>query len=157
MAWQSARTDTGKHLVQEFFRQEINDEPFIEVVGRNGALNLEQADFQHFQNKVNDEYANAETNFSITFHPWEKWLGMQIDGSTLEKFTASHIAAHCIWDMTFHGFEQWQIQETLYELKRRIEEIESMTEEERDKFLIPWNDVKKKPGLNGDDKWFLIL
>ena len=77
---------------------------------------------------------------------------MQIDGSTLEKFTASHIAAHCIWDMTFHGFEQWQIQETLYELKRRIEEIESMTEEERDKFLIPWNDVKKKPGLNGDDK-----
>lgn len=128
-------------IVKKPYRPGFDEEPFIEVIGRNGQLNREQVDFQYFQDK--DDYANAETDFSISFHRREEWLGMEIDAASLDHFTASQITAHCIWDMTFHGFEQSEVQETLDEIKRRYDEIKSMTDEEKEKRLIPADEVMK--------------
>jgi len=80
----------------------------------------------------------------MSLEPWEHWLGMQIDIGTLDKFAAPQIFAYCLWDMTFHGFEQWHVQETKDEIKRRVDEIDAMTEAERKEKLIPMEDVKRK-------------
>lgn len=131
-------------ILNETNREGLDDEPFIEVVGRNGQLNRDQCDFKYFQDAVDTEYANSETDFSLSLVPWEQWLGMQIDIGTLDKFSAPQIVAYCLWDMTFHGFEQWQVQETMDEIKRRVDEIDAMTEEERKEKLIPMEEVMRK-------------
>ena len=131
-------------LLKETIREGPDDEPFIEVVGRNGQLNRDQCDFKYFQDSVDAEYANAETDFSLSLEPWEHWLGMRIDAGTVDEFAAPQIAAHCLWDLTFHGFEQWQVQETMDEIKRRVDEIDAMTEEERKEKLIPMEEVMRK-------------
>ncbi|TAM48214.1 MAG: hypothetical protein EPN55_00570 [Gammaproteobacteria bacterium] len=75
---------------------------------------------------------------------------MDIDPQTLRDYTPAQIMAHCLWEMTFHGFEQSEIQAERDEIKRRVEELDSMTEEERRKRLIPWEQVKKD--LLGDQE-----
>ncbi len=131
-------------ILRQTIREGLDDEPFVEVVGRNGQLNRDQCDFKCFQDSVDAEYANAETDFSLSLEPWEQWLGMRIDAGTLDEFAAPQIVAYCLWDMTFHGFEQWQVQETMDEIKRRVDEIDAMTEEEREGKLIPMEEVMRK-------------
>jgi len=121
-----------------------NDESSVEVVGRNGQLNRDQDDFRHLQVDEDSGYANSETDFSLSFEPWGHWLGMRVDADTLSKLTAPQIVAHCLWDMTFHGFEQWQVQDAMDEIRRRKEEIDAMTEEERRQKLISLEEVMRE-------------
>lgn len=37
---------------------------------------------------------------------FESWLSFYIDQETLDRFTNPNIIAHCLWEMTFFGFEQ---------------------------------------------------
>ncbi|WP_027624528.1 DUF6557 family protein [Clostridium lundense] len=37
---------------------------------------------------------------------FESWLGFYIGEETFGRFTKPNIIAHCIWEMTFFGFEQ---------------------------------------------------
>lgn len=124
--------------------EEPDDTLRIDVSGRDGRLNRDQEDFKYIQDTTDAAYANAETEYSLCLEPWEHWLGMSIDMDTLKQFTASQIVAHCLWEMTFHGFDRYQIKEVADELKRRIEEIDAMTEEEKKVRLIPWEEVKKE-------------
>jgi len=130
-------------IVEERFQPEIDEAPHIDVTGRDGTLNRELEDFKHFQDEVDEEYASAEADFSLSFLPWAKWLGMQINPATLEEFSQPDIAAHCLWEMTFHGFEESDVEETRAEIEQRAAEVDAMTEEEREKFLIPAEEVFK--------------
>ena len=122
----------------------IGERTQLEVVGHNGTLNSELHDFQYFKENVDEEYAHAEVDYSLSFLQWEEWLASEIDEATQAAFTGPEIVAHCIWDMTFHGFEQVTIQEELAELNRRVDELDSMTEEERDRLLIPADEVHSR-------------
>jgi hypothetical protein len=129
-------------IVRESTQSDIGESTRLEVVGRDGTLNSELHDFQYFKENVDEEFAHAEVDYSLSFQPWEEWLASEIDKTTHAAFTGSEIVAHCIWDMTFHGFEQITIQEELAELKRRVDEIDGMTEEERERCLIPADEVR---------------
>lgn len=137
-------------ILRKTFREGLDEKPFIEVTGRDGTRNRDLEDFQYFGQSADSEYANTETDFSIAFEPWEQWLSMDIDPQTLQAYTASQIAAHCLWEMTFHGFEPSQIQAERDELRRRIDEVEAMTEEEKKERLIPWEQVRKE--LEGNEQ-----
>ncbi len=76
--------------------------------------------------------------------PWNEWLGMSIDPATLERLTAARIVSHCLWEMTFHGFEQTEIVEQRDELKRRIAELDAMTDEEKERKLIPFEQLQEE-------------
>ncbi|MFX1254338.1 MAG: DUF6557 family protein [Promethearchaeota archaeon] len=41
---------------------------------------------------------------------WEEWLGLEIHPDTLNNFDFIDIIVHCLWEMTFHGYNQFQIQ-----------------------------------------------
>ncbi len=47
--------------------------------------------------------------FILEFTPWSKWLGMEVDEHTLEKFSEFDIIAHSMYEMTFFGFSQEDI------------------------------------------------
>jgi len=131
-------------VVYEAFWEEVDEEPNVEVVGRNGALNRDQKDFQYMEEHAESEYANAETNFSLSFKPWEEWLGMEVDPCSFENYTKSQIVAYCIRDMAFYGFEQSQIQAEKDELQKSFDEWHAMTDEEREKNSVSMEDMRKK-------------
>lgn len=90
-------------------------------------------------------------SYSLEFTPWTEWLGMQIDNEVFEKFTEPEILSHILFEMTFIAFDEEEIQQEKAELDKRIEEIENMTEEEKQREFIPWEEMKKR-FLDEDEK-----
>lgn len=48
---------------------------------------------------------NDVTVYSIASMSYAEFLDCFIDESTLERFSPSDILAHCLWEITFYGFE----------------------------------------------------
>jgi len=138
-------TSTSMRIfIRKTFREGLDDEPFTEVVGKNGTLNKELEDFKYLNKSEDSEYANSEIEYALDFHPWEEWLGMEVDTATHQKYAYPEILAHCLWEMTFMGFDQDTIREEKQELERRAAELKSMTEEERKQKLIPLQEMTKR-------------
>ncbi len=133
------------------FRPGLDDEPFVEVVGRNGTLNRDLEDFHCLGKAEDSAYALSEAEFAIELEPWSEWLGMEIEPETLAKHQASEIVAHCLWEMTCFGFDETAVDAQRDKLQKRIDEMDAMTEEERKEKLIPVEQVfKKLDALNKD-------
>ncbi len=130
--------------IEIVFREGIDEEPYIEVFGKDGTLNKDLPDFRHFSENASTEFANSETSFALDLVSWEEWLGMELDPSTLQAYSGPDIIAHCLWEMTFFGFDQKTIKEHREELKRRTTELDNMTEDEKKQKLIPWKQVRKE-------------
>ncbi len=85
---------------------------------------------------VSGRYANPqnkEQEFSqaIEFTPWSEWLGMEISSESLLDFSELEIICHCLYEMTFVGFDEKIIQEELKEMEKSIEDYENMSDEEK--------------------------
>lgn len=52
-------------------------------------------------------------NYAIEFQPWREWLGMEIFPSTLNNYSEIDIICHCLWEMTFCGFSQDDIEKAV--------------------------------------------
>lgn len=135
------RVTTMRLCVEEVFRESIDGEPCIEVFGKDGTLNKDLPDFRHFSETASTEFANSETSFALDLVPWEEWLGMELDPSTLQAHSGSDIIAHCLWEMTFFGFDQATIQKHKEEIDLQVMELDNMSEEEKKRKLIPWEKV----------------
>lgn len=131
-------------VIYETFHEGFDSEPYITVSGRDGTLNKELSDFKHLNVPVDSKYANSETDYSIAMVSWDEWLGMDIDPKTNEEFTSAEVAAYCLWEMTFYGFDEVQIQEQKDELRERIDEWESLTEEEKEERSYTFEEVKEQ-------------
>ena len=70
-------------------------------------------------------------SYAIEFVEWKRWLGMDITPETLINFTELEIIAHCLYEMTFIGFDEDEIKEQLESLDNTIEEYKNLTEEEK--------------------------
>lgn len=84
---------------------------------------------------VSGKYANPkneeeEFSLAIEFTPWNKWLGMEISPESLLHFSELEIISHCLYEMTFIGFEEKEIQEELKSIEKSIEDYKNMTDEE---------------------------
>ena len=77
---------------------------------------------------------NEEETFShaIEFTPWQEWLGMPIHPESLDHFTELEIIAHCLYEMTFVGFEEEEIQDEIKRIKDISEEYKNWTDEEKE-------------------------
>ncbi len=143
---------TMRLSIRKTFREGLDEEPFLEVVGKDGTLNKELEDFQYLNKAESSDYANAEVEYALEFQPWKEWLGMAIDEPTCRHYPPPEILAHCLWEMTFMGFDQETIHEEKQELIKRVEEINSMTAEERKDNLIPLDEVMKRMEEQQDEK-----
>ena len=122
------------------------DEPYVHIYGMNGTLEKESSDFEFYKFKTleeKEEFGNREVSYGLEFNSWDKWLGMEIDKETLDKFSNEEIIAHCLWEMTFIDYDQTKIQAEMKKLDKTVREIENMTEEEKKKKLKPLEDLLK--------------
>lgn len=69
------------------------------------------------RNKENPNNKTIET-LAIEFSPWEEWLGMEIDKETLNSFSEIEILCHCLYEMTFFGFNQSKIKKKLDQINQ---------------------------------------
>lgn len=86
---------------------------------------------------VSGEYLhpkNEEETYShaIEFTPWQEWLGMEIHPESLDHFTELEIIAHCLYEMTFIGFEEEEIQEEMNRIKDISDDFKNMNDEEKE-------------------------
>lgn len=128
-----------------------DEEPAPEVIGRNGTRNRELDESKHLGTNATVEYGAEETVWSLSLPPWRRRLGMTIEPATLAEYSSAQVAAYCLSDMTFHGFSEAENREVREELRRRVAEMDAMSEEERAAKLIPaeevFADLKEKYGI----------
>lgn len=102
-------------VLQQCYDDETNEESYVDVSGIK---------------KDNQNLQLAES-LAIEFVPWVQWLGMTVSSSTLKQFTELEIISHCLYEMTFMGYDEKEIQKQLSDIKTTAEEYENMTPEER--------------------------
>ncbi len=97
---------------------------------------------------VNGKLPGDDENYCIAFEKWENWLNMTVPDDLCD-YTAAEFVAHCLWEMTWHGFSQEDIQETLQELLATVEEIEKNPENLIDMDEVQGRIDKLKEELEG--------
>ncbi len=80
---------------------------------------------------IPDDEDKLPNSYAIEFTPWNEWLGMQISKSTLRDFNELEIISHCLYEMTFMGYDEKEIQEELSSLKDTVDEIQNLDEDEK--------------------------
>jgi len=75
--------------------------------------------------------SNLTESLAIEFVPWSEWLGMSIHERTLKSFNELEIISHCLFEMTFVGFEEEEIQDQFSSLKKSVDDYKNMTDEEK--------------------------
>lgn len=112
---------------------ESEKETYIDVSGRN-----------------NEKDPNGLTeSYALEFVEWNKWLGMDLAPETTTNFSELEIIAHCLYEMTFLGYDENEIKEERESLDKSIDELKNMTEEERKEKTISLEELKRR--LEEDD------
>lgn len=128
-----APTESDMQIVlEQQFDEETHEESYVHVSGR--------------QPKPDD--SNETEDFAIEYVPWSEWLGMSIHPDSLIDFNQLEIISHCIYEMTFAGFDEEQIQQQMSDMGKSVEEYKNMTEEEKRANTKSFDDFLK--GLDED-------
>lgn len=85
----------------------------------------------------------TKTRVGLDFYEWEHWLACPISEKTLQEYTELDVICHCLWEMTFYGFEEDKIKEIKDELERRVKSIDDGTAK-----FVDWKTVCQKIGLD---------
>jgi len=93
-----------------------------------------------------------DCSYAIEFVAWNKWLGMDLAEETVEHFTDLEIIAHCLFEMTFVGYEEEEIQEQFDAINDRVEEYKNLTEEEKEIKTISLEEMMKRHNIIFDDE-----
>ncbi len=92
---------------------------------------------------INNTDMESES-LAIEFVQWNEWLGMTIEKNTLKDYTQLEMLSHCLYEMTFAGFDEESIQEGLKNMETDVEELKNMTDEERKKNTYLLEDLLKE-------------
>jgi hypothetical protein len=129
-------TDTEISIVMSWVKDDFENQEYVDVSG-----------FERTDTQLSDEQNHS---LALEFTGWDKWLGMDVDESTLQVFTELEIISHSLYEMTFISFDQKIIQEEIEKLEKLADEIKNMPEEEKKVKLKSWDELKKE--LNWDDE-----
>lgn len=45
-------------------------------------------------------------SWALDFTPWSEWLALPVDVANERDLTSAEIVAHCLWEMTWHGYDE---------------------------------------------------
>lgn len=77
--------------------------------------------------KEEGKYDNKR--WSIEFCDWSKWLGMTIEESSIKEFSKLDILVHCLYEMTFNGFNEDLINESRTSIEDIIKGLKNSSSE----------------------------
>lgn len=137
--------ETGEEEVisslKTHYKSSVNDldgyrDLMHELLGRKPVFSKYQISISHV-NTDDEEYEHVcgvipgdEQTYGIEFNSREEWIGMHLTEDTLKNYSAEDIIAHCLWEMTFFGFTDSQVQ------KKKDDLIESCLSEEGEFYTI---------------------
>lgn len=81
---------------------------------------------------------NQEESYAIEFRPWSEWLGMQLFPENLLEFTELEILAHCLFEMSYFGFNEGEIQDQIQQIEKLKQDYDfqkSLDNKEDSEFL----------------------
>jgi len=104
------------------------------VIGRNGDS---LSDFKG--NKITDGDKEIEQTWSLAMSSFDYWSSLEIDKKTMKEYSVLDIICHSLWEMTFFGFTNEDIEKQKEKIDRRSKEIE-----EGKYASITWEEVKEK-------------
>ena len=126
----------------------VNDEMLIvltEYESDTDKINVPKSTYVDVAGRKLKQDPNSLSNsYAIEFVKWENWLGMEIAPETLENFNVLEIIAHCLYEMTFCGYEQDEIQGQFDTMNKTIVEYKTLTNEQKKGQTISLDDLKKK-------------
>ncbi|MBW8332343.1 MAG: hypothetical protein K0M40_10015 [Prolixibacteraceae bacterium] len=128
-----AETDFSIVLSNE--KDDFDNEEYVHVSG--------------YKNHPADNADGSPNSYALELTNWDEWLGMDLDEKSIKDFTELELISHCLYEMTFFGFDQETIQKEWKEIENEVDEIKNMTEEEKKTKLKSWDDLKKE--LDWDD------
>lgn len=67
------------------------------------------------------EHQQGESSWCLDFRRWSECLGMEVPMAPRIAYMDAGVVAHCLWEMTWHGFEEATGQAALGELGWRAE------------------------------------
>jgi len=124
---------------------EFVEHGYWDVHGKNGTLHKNDEDADLYVN-ASEEFLNSEVSYALEFNKWDEWLGMEVDSETANniELKRADIVAHALWEMTFCGYEEEEIQDKANELKERAEEVKNMSKEELEKNSCSLEECKER-------------
>lgn len=94
--------------------------------------------------KMNPEDSDDDMSYAIEFEQWNKWLGMELDSETLRNFSDLEIISHCLYEMTFCGFDEDEIQRQFADIKDAADDLKKLSKEEREERSFSLEDLMKE-------------
>lgn len=82
--------------------------------------------------------------YALEFVKWDNWLGMHLAPETIKNFSGLEIISHCLYEMTFCGYEEDEIQDQFQAIEKIVEEYKSLTNEEKKQQTISLEELKQK-------------
>ena len=61
----------------------------------------------------------------LELNQWTSWLGMDVDPASIERLGELSFLAHCLWEMTFCGYDQDTIDARNAELDQSYQDVKS--------------------------------
>lgn len=115
---------------------EEDQEEYEHVCGKNGKF-LTHNDDKLFLDKDNNP---IEETYALEFNSWSYWLSLPIDELTLQNYEEIDIICHCIWEMTFFGFDYETVEK---QSKGILDEIEDRKKYSKDEDYISFDEFKQ--------------
>lgn len=123
------------HVYHTWDSAELDPEDYIGVHGIDPEAEL-------------DEFTGMkgeDIGWAIEYTPWEEWLAMDVVCTCAKDERANtyeKVLAHCLWEMTWAGFDQACVKEQFDEIMERKKSIDDGTAE-----LIPCDDLWDDLGI----------
>ena len=71
-------------------------------------------------------FDSDNVNYGIEFCSWKDWVSMHITQDSLDNFTKEDIVAACLYEMTFFGFTDSEVQAEAKKLQESYEECKKL-------------------------------
>lgn len=68
---------------------------------------------------------DSDDTWALEYTTWDKWLGYEVDVKTLKNYSKIDIVAHCMWEMTWAGFDQKTIKSQIDEITGRMDDVKN--------------------------------
>lgn len=91
------KNEDNMYIYIRAFKTSQNDETFIVD------LNIDDIDVYYDVSGEDEKHID----YSLVGNSFKEWLGFYIGEKTLKKMLKQNIICHCLWEMTFFGFDRF--------------------------------------------------
>jgi len=113
--------DFSRHVIsyEESFEsiKEIDN-----TIDNDCVIAIEHVDEDDIYEHVYGKDPSSPYNVGLSLTSWSEWLGMKFTPQTLDNYTVPEIICHCIWEMTFYGHNEIEIQQTISGFEKSLQD-----------------------------------